>query len=625
MSNVPLPSNDLLQSLDLLTWQDKQQSPTEKNPVKNTGELTCSSIVPLSLTLGTKSTGKMQESTATKNSLRQSQMTTHQGTSNIWMGYDTSLSEGERMDTLWPSSTANESETTLKEILLDGKQKGWRPTWQLMSGTPVTEMDQGTIGYTTYLSLQDSYGDTRKLSDNMMSDMSSEIMKTNLYSPVTWTMSSNIGATSEPVNGHMMHNKMSTNSWIEHMEKDGKTITSKHYEKEVESEPHHRHQNQLHLRTDLHHQPDQDRLWKKSDQVSNQNPNQIQVSTVDLCHNSKPQKSSISSTLNRTHQKQAAVTTTMTTITPTMNKASDIAATYPISSETQTNTELPCPEFLDLWNEIMKNMSTGTDLLALWEEEVRKRDQETTEMELTDISPGKSTNQKMELPLISSTTMGPITSATATEQSNIMAEASAVSSSANSQCGLEELMMDNGSMTSGGQEGSSYQAPESQHIPSMKSMTKRKIEMMDATHLTYTRHMNRIAPKKKLTGAEKMKKHREKRRKVIDREEDWRKLWEDVKEEMELELKGGGTINKGLYYTIGLVIENYPKGKKELSQYRIKIAKRIYTMYRNSDEIDDEIGIYKISREKERELRKLARRQWVSKILGGRSCYDESV
>jgi len=137
--------------------------------------------------------------------------------------------------------------------------------------------------------------------------------------------------------------------------------------------------------------------------------------------------------------------------------------------------------------------------------------------------------------------------------------------------------------------------------------------------------MNRIDPKKKLTGAEKMKKHREKRRKMINREEDWRKLWEDVKEEMELELKGGGTINKGLYYTIGLVIENYPKGKKELSQYRIKIAKRIYTMYRNSDEIDDEIGIYKISREKERELRKLARRQWVSKILGGRSCYDESV
>ncbi|CAG8666409.1 9134_t:CDS:2, partial [Paraglomus brasilianum] len=267
-------------------------------------------------------------------------------------------------------------------------------------------------------------------------------------------------------------------------------------------------------------------------------------------------------------------------------------------------------EFLDLWNEIMKNMSTGTDLLALWEEEVMKRDQEMNEKQSTEFSPGKSTNQKTESPLMSSTIMDPITSATATGQSNIMAEASAVSSSANSQCGLEELMMDNGSTTSGGQEDSSYQAPESQHIPSMKSMTKRKIEMTDATHLTYTRNMNRIAPKRKLTGAEKMKKHREKRRKVIDREEDWRKLWEDVKEEMELELEGGGTINKGLYYTIGLVIENYPKGKKELSQYRIKIAKRIYTMYRNSNEIDDEIGIYKISREKERELRKLARKQW---------------
>ncbi|CAG8675661.1 5003_t:CDS:1 [Paraglomus brasilianum] len=166
----------------------------------------------------------MQESTATKNLLRQSQTTTHQGTSNTWMGYDTSLSEEKKMDTLWPSSTVNESETTLKETLLDGKQKEWRPTWQLMSGTPVTGMDQETIGSSTYLSLQDSCGDTKRLSDNMTSDTNFETMKTNLDSLVTWTMSSNTGATSEPVNGHMMHNNMSTSSWIVPKEKVGRRL-----------------------------------------------------------------------------------------------------------------------------------------------------------------------------------------------------------------------------------------------------------------------------------------------------------------------------------------------------------------------------------------------------------------
>ena len=43
-------------------------------------------------------------------------------------------------------------------------------------------------------------------------------------------------------------------------------------------------------------------------------------------------------------------------------------------------------------------------------------------------------------------------------------------------------------------------------------------------------------------------------------------------------------------------------------------------MYKNSEEVDDEISIREITAGTDRNLRKLARKQWVSKILGGRSC-----
>ena len=87
---------------------------------------------------------------------------------------------------------------------------------------------------------------------------------------------------------------------------------------------------------------------------------------------------------------------------------------------------------------------------------------------------------------------------------------------------------------------------------------------------------------------------------------------------MELEIKGGGTISKDLYYIIGGVLEKYSEGKNELSRHRCRAAKNIYSMYKTYDEVDDGVTIRDVAR-------KTCRRTWVSKILGGRGCYDKPM
>jgi len=121
---------------------------------------------------------------------------------------------------------------------------------------------------------------------------------------------------------------------------------------------------------------------------------------------------------------------------------------------------------------------------------------------------------------------------------------------------------------------------------------------------------------------------RKKEKETEEKEEDekeLRELWKEVKEELDLEIKLKGTVSKEMYYVVGKMLQKYKKGNKELSEHRIKTAKRIYSMYRKTKEFDDGIGIRKIARDKSLNFSNLARREWVSKILGGRSCYGKPI
>src|SRR5207244_9367482 len=65
-----------------------------------------------------------------------------------------------------------------------------------------------------------------------------------------------------------------------------------------------------------------------------------------------------------------------------------------------------------------------------------------------------------------------------------------------------------------------------------------------------------------------------KKKKEIENEEEWKKVWDDIIEEVELEIKGGGKISKEQYFSLGLVLDKYPKEKKRLTQFRLKAARR---------------------------------------------------
>jgi len=133
-----------------------------------------------------------------------------------------------------------------------------------------------------------------------------------------------------------------------------------------------------------------------------------------------------------------------------------------------------------------------------------------------------------------------------------------------------------------------------------------------------------LEEKEKETPTEKMRRHRKRRKERKEEiEEEWRETWEEVKEEMELELKGGEILSKEMYYVIGGILANYPKGKKELPRYRCRAAQRIYSVYDSQEEVNDGIYLTKLVRCTKNNLGRLFRREWVSKILGGRSCYGK--
>ena len=91
----------------------------------------------------------------------------------------------------------------------------------------------------------------------------------------------------------------------------------------------------------------------------------------------------------------------------------------------------------------------------------------------------------------------------------------------------------------------------------------------------------------------------------------------EVKEELELEEKGDGTISKELYFRIGEVLFNSKTSREEVTEYRRRVAIRTYLMYKDSKDFDDGVRIREISRQPKKNLDGLARKTWVSKILEG--------
>jgi len=123
---------------------------------------------------------------------------------------------------------------------------------------------------------------------------------------------------------------------------------------------------------------------------------------------------------------------------------------------------------------------------------------------------------------------------------------------------------------------------------------------------------------------ERMEKRGKKKEKEEELEKEERELWKEVKEELDEELRLERKVSKETYFVVGKMLEKYKKGKKELSQHQIKAAKRIYTMYKDL-EFDDGVGIGEVVHSQKLDLSKLARKKWVSKILGGRSCYGKPI
>jgi len=48
-------------------------------------------------------------------------------------------------------------------------------------------------------------------------------------------------------------------------------------------------------------------------------------------------------------------------------------------------------------------------------------------------------------------------------------------------------------------------------------------------------------------------------------------------------------------------------------------------MYKTDTEFDDGVGIREVVEAQRLDLTNLARKKWVSKILGGRSCYGKPI
>jgi hypothetical protein len=134
-----------------------------------------------------------------------------------------------------------------------------------------------------------------------------------------------------------------------------------------------------------------------------------------------------------------------------------------------------------------------------------------------------------------------------------------------------------------------------------------------------TRKKRSLVPKPNIKSTDRVREFRNRRSgKKEEENRDWREIWEKVKREMELESRGNGRITKELYYIIGKVLNRYKEGRKELSRHRYRTAMKIYLTYKNSDEVDDGVGIRDI-------LYGTRRLNWESKILGGRSCYGKPI
>jgi hypothetical protein len=112
-------------------------------------------------------------------------------------------------------------------------------------------------------------------------------------------------------------------------------------------------------------------------------------------------------------------------------------------------------------------------------------------------------------------------------------------------------------------------------------------------------------------------KQEERKKARKEKERKWREKWKEVKEELELEEKGDGTISKELYYRMGEIFVNSKTCRMEVTRYRRRVASRIYLLYKDSKEFDDGVRIREIERNLEKDLERLARKTWVSKILEG--------
>ena len=135
---------------------------------------------------------------------------------------------------------------------------------------------------------------------------------------------------------------------------------------------------------------------------------------------------------------------------------------------------------------------------------------------------------------------------------------------------------------------------------SMKSPKERKSQEQLPTEL-----------KKTFSSSEHAEKFRRKWKERKDKEEEkkWREMWDEIRKEMELELKGRGRLSKEMYYRMGKILIDFKKGKKDIPRHRSRTAIKVYLTYKDNEEFNDGIKIREINKEKKAGLKELTRKK----------------
>ena len=110
------------------------------------------------------------------------------------------------------------------------------------------------------------------------------------------------------------------------------------------------------------------------------------------------------------------------------------------------------------------------------------------------------------------------------------------------------------------------------------------------------------------SSSERAEKFRRKWKERKDKEEEkkWREIWDEIRKEMELELKGRGRLSKEMYYRMGKILIDFKKGKKDIPRHRGRTAIKVYLTYKDNEEFDDGIKIREINKEKKAGLKEFS-------------------